>query len=69
MGDGEFGPVLLATARNILPHEEKTLVAVKVRIENYMRFLFLIRHCYIQLLGVSYRHASIGDKTWGQLHV
>lgn len=30
MGEGEFGPVLMGWAKNILPKQEKTQVAVKV---------------------------------------
>ena len=33
MGEGEFGPVVLGVASNIVPSEERTLVAVKVRKE------------------------------------
>ena len=29
MGEGEFGPVLMGVATNIVPREEQTLVAVK----------------------------------------
>ena len=29
MGEGEFGPVIMGVATNIVPHEERTLVAVK----------------------------------------
>lgn len=29
MGEGEFGPVIMGVASNIIPGEERTLVAVK----------------------------------------